>query len=112
MKHRITDANVVPHNPKLLLAPVGFEYEYDGQIHSKKRGSANDAWHSNIEISRCANTSLTPVVNTAPFTIVKTWCKTNQLLTSLPGEVPSAGKKVQNLESHKRMLNGPSTSPI
>ena len=67
VKHRITDANVVPHNPKLLLAPVGFEYVYDGQINIKERGSANDAWHSNIEISRCANTSLAPAASIEPY---------------------------------------------
>ena len=67
VKHRITDASVDPHNPKLLLAPVGFEYVYDGQIHIKERGSANDAWHSNIEISRCANPSLAPAASIEPY---------------------------------------------
>jgi len=28
-KHRINDANVVPHNPRLLLAPVGYKFEFD-----------------------------------------------------------------------------------
>ena len=53
----ITDTNVVPHNPRLLLAPVGFKYQFDA--HEDKqivravvaRHSHRDAWHSNTEIS-------------------------------------------------------------
>ena len=62
VKVRITDSQVVPYNPKLLLAPVGFEYEFaprsldaheDGLILSKlrERYTEDDAWHSNVEIS-------------------------------------------------------------
>ena len=62
IKVKITDSHVVPYNPKLLLAPVGFEYGFstrrldaheDRLIVSAIKGRHNedDAWHSNVEIS-------------------------------------------------------------
>lgn len=64
MEVNITDAKVVPHSPRLLLAPVGYEFDpkaldiKDDAVLAKtirdtlKRGSHRDAWHANVEISR------------------------------------------------------------
>ena len=46
-----------PHNPRLLLAPVGFKYQFDAVEDAQivravvARHSHRDAWHSNVEIS-------------------------------------------------------------
>ena len=49
----ITDSHVVPHNPWLLLAPVGFKYQFDTEevCAIVSRHGHRDAWHSNMEIS-------------------------------------------------------------